>query len=318
MPGRRSRYASLPRIPLRNSARHRSKMNVDRPSKNLITTLPVTASVTTTSARSATRSLPSTLPTKRRSDASSSSVVRWMRSVAFALLLADRQEGDSRCRGCPTTRSAKIAPIRAYWVRFSGDESGLAPMSRRTKGRPARTIWTARAGRSTPGSRPIRRIAAAIAAPVWPAVTIASALPFRTRSQPTRIEASFFSRRASAGCSCISMTWLAGTISTFGGQGRRRSRRSGRDRRRAARDPRGARWRGRARRARSPTGRGRRPSRRRRGERRRALRLPRLSVGPRGRGDAPQPSVRGSPSSLARPEGASSFGALISRTGRPP
>ena len=117
----------------------------------------------------------------------------------------------------PTTRSAKIAPIRAYWARFSGVESGLAPMSRSTNGRPARTIWTASAGRSTPGSRPIRRIAAAIAAPVWPAVMIASALPFRTRSQPTRIDESFFSRRASAGCSCISMTWLAGTISTFDG-----------------------------------------------------------------------------------------------------
>ena len=39
------------------------------------------------------------------------------------------------------------------------------------------TIWTASAGRSTPGSRPSRRTAAAIPAPVWPAVTTASASP---------------------------------------------------------------------------------------------------------------------------------------------
>ena len=191
-------------------------MNVDRPSKNLMTTLPVTASVTTTSARSATRSLPSTLPTKRISDASSSSVARWMRRspLPFSSPI-DRRA--MRGFSMPSTRSAKIAPIRAYWSRFSGDESGFAPMSSRTKGRPARAIWTASAGRSTPGRRPMRRTAAAIAAPVWPAVTIASARPLRTMSQPTVIDASRFSRRASAGCSSMSMTWLAGTTSTLPG-----------------------------------------------------------------------------------------------------
>ena len=53
-------------------------MNPDRPSKNLITTLPSTASQTTTSARWCGRSLPSTLPSKCRPDASSSSVARWI------------------------------------------------------------------------------------------------------------------------------------------------------------------------------------------------------------------------------------------------
>ncbi len=86
----------------------------------------------------------------------------------------------------PTTRSAKIAPIRAYCSRFSGDESGLAPMSSSTNGLPSRTIWTASAGRSTPGNRPIRSTAAAIAAPVCPAVMTASARPSFTRSQRDR------------------------------------------------------------------------------------------------------------------------------------
>ena len=55
-------------------------MKVESPSKNLITTLPSTASQTTTSARWVVRSLPSTLPSKRRSVASSSSVARWIRA----------------------------------------------------------------------------------------------------------------------------------------------------------------------------------------------------------------------------------------------
>ena len=55
-------------------------MKVDRPSKNLMTTLPRTASQTTTSARCRVRSLPSTLPSNRSVDASSSSVARWIRA----------------------------------------------------------------------------------------------------------------------------------------------------------------------------------------------------------------------------------------------
>ena len=91
--------------------------------------------------------------------------------VALALLLADRQERDRAGRSTPRTRSLKIEPIRAYWARFSGLESGFAPMSRRTSVPASVISWTARAGRSTPGRRPRRRTAAAIPAPVWPAVT---------------------------------------------------------------------------------------------------------------------------------------------------
>ena len=40
----------------------------------------------------------------------------------------------TRGSATPSTRSAKIAPIRAYWARFSAVESGLAPMSSRTSG----------------------------------------------------------------------------------------------------------------------------------------------------------------------------------------
>ena len=54
-------------------------------------------------------------------------------------------------------------------------------------------------------------------APVCPAVTTASASPRRTRSIATRIDASFFSRRARAGCSSMPMTWLAWTIETLAG-----------------------------------------------------------------------------------------------------
>ncbi len=119
----------------------------------------------------------------------------------------------------PRTRSAKIAPIRAYWARFSAVESGFAPMSRRTIGPASVVIWTARAGRSTPGRRPSRRTAAAM-----PGAGVAGASRGRlrgrcfTRSVATMIVESFFSRRAFAGCSSIPMTSEAWTISTFGGR----------------------------------------------------------------------------------------------------
>ena len=79
------------------------------------------------------------------------------------------------------------------------------------------TSWTARAGRSTPCERPSLSTAAAIPAPVWPAVTTASASPRFTRSMATRIDESFFSRSASAGASSMPTTWLAATNRTFDG-----------------------------------------------------------------------------------------------------
>ncbi len=73
-------------------------MYSDRPSKNLMTTLPRTASHTTTSATNRVRSRPSTLPMKLRSVWSISSVARCDARVALALLLADREQRDARVR----------------------------------------------------------------------------------------------------------------------------------------------------------------------------------------------------------------------------
>ena len=61
--------------------------------------------------------------------------------------------------------------------------------------------------------RPMRSSAAAIAAPVLPALVIASALPSRTSSALTTIDESFRVRTA-AGGSCIATTSVAGTTST--------------------------------------------------------------------------------------------------------
>ena len=93
------------------------------------------------------------LPMKFRSVRSRSSVACWIRRspLPFSSPIESRA---TRGVATPSTCSLKIAPIRAYWARFSGLESGLAPMSRRTSVPPSATSWTARAGRSTPGSRP--------------------------------------------------------------------------------------------------------------------------------------------------------------------
>ena len=75
-----------------NSARHRSKMYPERPRRR--SHVAQTASQTTTSAMWVVRSLPSTLPSKWRSVASSVSGALDA-GVALALLLADRQ-GNAR------------------------------------------------------------------------------------------------------------------------------------------------------------------------------------------------------------------------------
>ena len=201
---------------------------------------------------------------KFRSVRSRSSVACWIRRspLPFSSPIERRA---TRGVATPSTCSLKIAPIRAYWARFSGLESGLAPMSRRTSVPPSATSWTARAGRSTPGSRPSLRTAAAMPAPVWPAVTTASAWPRFTSSVATRIELSFFSRRARAG-SCSSMSDDLGGVDDrdvrrelAGEAADRRPRR-----RRGSPDPAGSPGRDRGRRARPPPGRDPRPSRRRR------------------------------------------------------
>ena len=92
-------------------------------------------------------------------------------------------------------------------------QSTAAPPSTRICGcEPGTGTGTAIAGRATPLIRPIRRSAAAIVAPVLPALTMASALPSRTSSAHTTTDASFFVRTA-AGASSIATTSVAGTSS---------------------------------------------------------------------------------------------------------
>ena len=77
-------------------------------------------------------------------------------------------------------------PMIANCRSHSAVQSTVAPPSTRICGaRPGTGTGTAIAGRATPRMRPMRRSAAAIAAPVLPALTIASALPSRTSSAET-------------------------------------------------------------------------------------------------------------------------------------
>ena len=95
-------------------------------------------------------------------------------------------------------------------------QSTVEPASTRICGWwPGTGTGTAIAGRATPLMRPMRSSAAAIVAPVFPALTIASALPSRTSCAQTRIDASFFARTTVAGSS-ISTTSDAPTTSTPG------------------------------------------------------------------------------------------------------
>jgi hypothetical protein len=78
--------------------------------------------------------------------------------------------------------------MTANWRRCDGLQSTLAPTSSTTV-RPDRLGNTAaRAGRSTPASGPISMRAEITAAPVLPALTIASASPAATSSAQRRID----------------------------------------------------------------------------------------------------------------------------------
>ena len=78
--------------------------------------------------------------------------------------------------------------MTANWRRWAGLESTLAPTSSSTVRPSALGTTAASAGRSTPGMVPITILAAIIAAPVLPAVTIAWARPSRTSSAQTRTD----------------------------------------------------------------------------------------------------------------------------------
>ena len=78
---------------------------------------------------------------------------------------------------------------------------------------PGTGITVAMAGRATPLTRPMRRRALAIAAPVLPALTIADARPSRTASAARTTDESFLRRTPPAGSSCMSTTSLASSTS---------------------------------------------------------------------------------------------------------
>src|SRR4051794_2205584 len=97
--------------------------------------------------------------------------------------------------------------MRANCTSHSGAASIVAPASIRTWGCcPGTGMGTAIAGRAIPLIRPMRSSAAAIAAPVFPALIIASASPSRTACAQRTTEASFSRRTAAAGSSSIAMT----------------------------------------------------------------------------------------------------------------
>ena len=109
------------------------------------------------------------------------------------------------------------APMCACWMRWVGRESAVAPTSRRMVG-PRSLVATTMpsAGRAMPGTRPRRRRAAVRVAPVFPAVTKASASPSLTSFMPTLMEASGFAFTASI-VSCMAITSGASTTRTFSG-----------------------------------------------------------------------------------------------------
>lgn len=94
----------------------------------------------------------------------------------------------------------------------SGLVSALAPTSSTVQKPLSVGKGVMSAGRMMPRMRPILRMPAASAPPVFPAVTKAWASPLRTIWQATTMELSLLLRTAWAGFSPISMTWLAGTM----------------------------------------------------------------------------------------------------------
>ncbi len=124
--------------------------------------------------------------------------------LALAGLLADRQQGHRRAvharaparrRWRPCARTGRgCGRSSRWWPRCRAARRG------RVRTRPVRPG----PGRSTPGRRPRYRIAEATAAPVWPAVTTASARPSRTSRMHTLMLASRLRRTACAACSSMS------------------------------------------------------------------------------------------------------------------
>src|SRR5579883_3069353 len=97
---------------------------------------------------------------------------------------------------------------------MAGVHSALAPASTSTAGGPrGRGSGVAMHGRATLGRRPMRSRAAAMVAPVLPALTMADALPSRTSSATRTREESFLRRTACPASSSIPMTSVHATSS---------------------------------------------------------------------------------------------------------
>ena len=120
---------------------------------------------------------------------------------------------DSRpTRGLATPKRCreKTVPICANCTSHSGWHSAFAPASRRTVGvSPGTGSGAAIAGRDTPRMRPMRSSALAIVAPVFPALTIADALPSRTASAARTSDESFLRLTPCAPSSPIPMISVA-------------------------------------------------------------------------------------------------------------
>src|ERR1700730_10506644 len=107
-----------------------------------------------------------------------------------------------------------MLPISAYWTRCSGLASVLAPTSRRKQFFPlAVGMIDPIAGRSMPGRRCCPKRAAAITAPLLPALTKPLARPSSTIVQARTIDEFFFVRTACTGCSSMAITSGASSIS---------------------------------------------------------------------------------------------------------
>jgi hypothetical protein len=117
----------------------------------------------------------------------------------------------------PKRSVASAHPIWANWTNIGAVQSTLAPESMRMVGvEPGTGMTVAMAGRETPGKRPMRNKALAMAAPVLPALTMAQARPSRTASAQRTMEESLFTRTPRPGSSSMPITSLAARMSTPG------------------------------------------------------------------------------------------------------
>ena len=126
-------------------------------------------------------------------------------------LLADRQQADAR-----VVDAVALAGERGAHLGELHEPLGLAlgvgaGVDQDVGVAPGTGMGVAIAGRATPSRRPMRSSAAAMPAPVLPALNTAQALPSRTSSSVRTSELSFFVRTALPGSSSMAMTSDAAT-----------------------------------------------------------------------------------------------------------